>query len=143
MTTVAPAGQAQYTLSHDGKMLLIFIPVQFKRRGGRKMIVAPDGVIGMRAERDETMIQAMAKAWKWCRMLDRKEVLSISEIALREKVGATYASRIYALSLLAPDIVEAILDGRQPVGLSLRELAKGIPLAWDEQREKFGFAKVG
>ncbi|MBF0342388.1 MAG: phage portal protein [Magnetococcales bacterium] len=132
-------GQAQYTLSQDGKMLSIFIPVQFKRRGGRKMIVAPDGVIGMRAERDESMIQAVAKAWKWRQMLDRKEVLSLSEIAAKEKIGGTYAGRVYDLSLLAPDIVEAILDGRQPVGLSLRELAKGIPLAWEEQRVKFGF----
>ncbi|MBF0214282.1 MAG: hypothetical protein HQM00_12110 [Magnetococcales bacterium] len=139
MTTVAPAGQAQYTLSLDGKMLSIFIPVQFKRRGGRKMIVAPDGVVGMRAERDESMIQAVAKAWKWRQMLDRKEVLSLSEIAAKEKIGGTYAARIYDLSLLAPDIVEAILDGRQPVGLSLREFAKGIPLAWEEQKVKFGF----
>ena len=142
MTTVSPAGQAQYTLSYDGTMLSIFIPVQFKRRGGRKMIVAPDGVIGMRAERDDTLIQAVAKAWKWRRMLDRKEVLSLSEIAAREKIGSTYAGRIFDLSLLAPDIVQSILDGRQPPGLSLRELAKGIPLAWEEQREKFGFAVV-
>ena len=139
MTTIAPAGETQYTLSLDGKMLSIFIPVQFKRRGGRKMIVAPDGVIGMRAERDDTLIQAVAKAWKWRRMLDRKEALSFAEIIVREKIGATYAARIYDLSLLAPDIVEAILDGRQPVGLSLREFAKGIPLAWEEQRVKFGF----
>ncbi len=72
-------------------------------------------------------------------MLDRKEALSLSEIAVREKIGATYAARIFDLSLLAPDIVEAILDGRQPVGLSLREFARGIPLAWEEQRVKFGF----
>ncbi|MBF0192049.1 MAG: hypothetical protein HQL99_13045 [Magnetococcales bacterium] len=120
-------------------MLSIFIPVQFKRRGGRKMIVAPDGVIGMRAERDDTLIQAVARAWKWRRMLDRKEAQSLSEIAVREKLGTTYVSRIFDLNLLAPDIVEAILDGRQPVGLSLREFAKGIPLAWEEQRVKFGF----
>ncbi len=139
MTTVIPAGQAQYTLSTDGSMLSIFIPVQFKRRGGRKMIVAPDGVVGRPAERDETMIQAVAKAWKWRRMLDRKEALNLSEIAAKEKIGETYAGRILELSLLSPEIVEAILDGRQPVGLSLREFAKGIPLAWEEQRERCGF----
>ncbi|MBF0295138.1 MAG: hypothetical protein HQL96_08095 [Magnetococcales bacterium] len=141
MTTVAPAGQAQYTLSTDGSMLSIFIPVQFKRRGGRKMIVAPDGVVGRPAERDESMIQAVAKAWKWRRMLDRKEALNLSEIAAKEKIGETYAGRILELSLLSPEIVEAILDGRQPVGLSLREFAKGIPLAWEEQRVKFGFGR--
>ncbi|MBF0628727.1 MAG: hypothetical protein HQL91_10985 [Magnetococcales bacterium] len=139
MTTLESAGQAQYTLSTDGSMLSIFIPVQFKRRGGRKMIVAPDGVVGRPAERDETMIQAVAKAWKWRQMLDRKEALNLSEIAAKEKIGETYAGRILELSLLSPEIVEAILDGRQPVGLSLREFAKGIPLAWEEQKVKFGF----
>ncbi|MBF0615144.1 MAG: hypothetical protein HQL92_08325, partial [Magnetococcales bacterium] len=78
-------------------------------------------------------------AWKWRRMLERKEALSLSEIADREKIGVTYAARIFDLNLLAPDIVEAILDGRQPVGLSLREFGKGIPVAWEEQRERFGF----
>ncbi|MBF0213231.1 MAG: hypothetical protein HQM00_06665, partial [Magnetococcales bacterium] len=87
----------------------------------------------------ESMIQAVAKAWKWRRMLDRKEALNLSEIAAKEKIGETYAGRILKLSLLSPEIVEAILDGRQPVGLSLREFAKGIPLAWEEQKVKFGF----
>ena len=70
------------------------------------MIVASDGVIGMRAERDDTLMQAVARAWKWRRMLDRKEAHSLSEIAVRERVGAPYAARMYDLSLRAPDIVE-------------------------------------
>ncbi|MBF0155199.1 MAG: hypothetical protein HQL64_15790, partial [Magnetococcales bacterium] len=139
MTTMTPAGQAQYTLSQDGKMLSIFIPVKFQRRGGRKMIVASDGVIGMRCQRDEALIQAVARAWKWRKMLDRKEATNLTEIASKEKFAASYVCRIFELSLLAPDIVQAILDGTQPPGLSLRELAKGIPLAWEKQREKFGF----
>ncbi|MBF0342101.1 MAG: hypothetical protein HQL95_14235 [Magnetococcales bacterium] len=107
------------------------------------MIVAPDdGISPVRCYRDESLIQAVARAWKWRKMLDRKEVLSLSEIAAQEKIGSTYIYRIFDLSLLAPDIVQAILDGTQPPGLSLREFAKGIPLAWEEQREKFGFKAV-
>ncbi|MBF0439246.1 MAG: hypothetical protein HQL93_09000 [Magnetococcales bacterium] len=143
MTTMTQAGQTQYNMSQDGKTLSIFIPVEFKRRGGRKMIVTPDdGLSPLRCYRDEALIQAVARAWKWRKMLDRKEATNLTEIADKEKTAASYVCRIFELSLLAPDIVQAILDGTQPPGLSLREFAKGIPLAWEEQREKFGFRAV-
>lgn len=137
---------AQFQLSPDGKVLELFIPMRFHRRGGRRRIIAPDGDNGLvapKSHRDERMIQALARAHQWRRQLDRGEVKSLAEIAERENLGGTYAARVFDLCFLAPAIVEAILDGRQPAGLSLKEFAKGIPIAWEDQAARFGFGPPG
>ena len=72
-------------------------------------------------------------------MLDTGDAKTMADIAEIENVRLSYVGRIIDLNLLAPDITDAILDGRQPPGFSLRELRKGIPLEWGEQRERFGF----
>ncbi|MBF0135226.1 MAG: hypothetical protein H7833_03025 [Magnetococcus sp. DMHC-1] len=75
-------------------------------------------------------------------MLDQGKASNLTEIAAKENISIGYVSRLFDLSLLAPDIIEAILDGRQPAGLTLQELRDGIPLAWEEQRRKYGFPEV-
>jgi len=145
MSSFTQTGTAQYNLSVDGKILYIFIPVRFERRGGRKLIIAPDGGTGLvptKTQRDDTLIQAVARAHKWRKMLDRKEVRTLSEIAAKEKVTLPYITRLFDLAFLAPDIVTAILDGRQPPGVTLQTFRTGVPLAWEEQRQKFGFPAV-
>lgn len=145
MNSFTPNGQVHYALSTDGKMLTVTIPVRFQRRGGRKRIIAPDGGTGLVApknHRDETLIQALARGWSWRKLLDRGQVSNLTEIAVREKLSIGYVSRLFDISFLAPDIIAAILDGRQPQTLTLQGLRQHIPVAWEEQRRKYGFPAV-
>ena len=71
-------------------------------------------------------------------MLENGAHATIAEIAAAEKINSSYVSRVLRLTLLAPDIVEAILDGRQPVGMPLAGLMEPFPVGWREQRGGFG-----
>jgi hypothetical protein len=97
-----------------GESLVVRIPMRFKRRGGCKRIVAPDGgelVPASRSQADGTLVKAVARAWRWQRMLDDGVYRSVSEIGDAENISKSYVSRILRLALLAPHIVEAILAG--------------------------------
>jgi hypothetical protein len=95
----------------DGSTLVVRIPMRFQRRGGRKRIVAPDGgVPTSKPQPDGTLVKALARAWRWQRLLDQGDH-SIRGIAEKEEINASYVSRILRLALLAPDIVEEILAG--------------------------------
>jgi len=87
----------------------------------------------------EALVIALARAHRWQEMLDEGEVGSIAELGRSLGVDPTYVGRILRLTLLAPDIVEAILEGNEPSGLSLAKLTQSFPMLWDEQRERFGF----
>jgi hypothetical protein len=121
----------------DGDTIAVFIPMRWKRRGGRRVIIAPDGGDAWapaKARPDETLIRALARAHRWKRMLEAGRYGSTAEIAEVEKIGRSFVSRLLRLTLLAPDIQEAILEGRQPKGMQLEELTRGMPGAWEEQR---------
>jgi hypothetical protein len=97
--------------------------MRFQRRGGRKRIVAPDGSEIARTTKpqpDGTLVKALARAWRWQRMLDGSVCTSISEIGDVENISKGYVSRILRLALLAPDIAEAILAGRTDQALIWR-----------------------
>jgi len=131
-------------LSADGKTIIVKIPMKFRRRGGRKLIIAPDGGdawMPSKPRRDDTLIKAIARARRWQRMLESGQVPSTRQLAEKEKINASYLARILRLTLLAPDIVEAILDGRQPKGLLLVDLMKTFPVEWDRQRTLLGFSR--
>ena len=131
-------------LSGDGETIIVKIPMKFRRRGGRKLIIAPDGGdawMPSKPRRDDTLIKAIARARRWQRMLESGQVPSTRQLAEKEKINASYLARILRLTLLAPDIVEAVLDGRQPKGLLLADLMKTFPVEWDQQRTLFGFSR--
>lgn len=126
--------------------LTIHIPMKFRKRGGRKYVVVPDGLEGhipAKPRRDDTLLKALTRAHRWRRMIESGHCKSITDLAAQEDVTEPYVSRILALTILAPDITEAILDGRQPRSLKLSELLRNIPLDWNEQRETFGFVSPG
>jgi hypothetical protein len=111
-------------LSHDGRILTIHVPMRFQKRGGRKVIIAPEGNSSWPpkcSNRDQTLIRALARAHRWHRMLEAGEFNTVADLARAEKTGISYLSRILRLSLLAPDIKIAILDGKQPEGLKLAD----------------------
>ena len=100
----------------DGSTLIVRIPMRFQQRGGRKRIVAPDGsemVPTSKPQPDGTLVKALARAWRWQRMLEEGRFASVRELAEAERVSLSYVSRILRLTLLAPETVEWIMDGRR------------------------------
>ena len=129
-------------LERDGRIIKVHVPMTFQRRGGRKLIIAPDGMddwVSPQPKQDDTLIKAIARARRWRRKLESGKVPSIRQLAEKEKISSSYLARILRLTLLAPDIVEAILDGRQPKGLALANFMEPFPVEWEEQRRRFGF----
>jgi hypothetical protein len=105
--------------------------------------MTPEGttVAARRSARDETLVQALVRAHRWRRRIESGQAKSITDLAEQEGVTDAYVCRLLPLTCLAPDIVEAILDGRQPKGLRLAEMLGNAPLAWAEQRSVWGFAR--
>jgi hypothetical protein len=123
----------------DGTTLVVRIPMRFQRLGGRKRIVAPDGsaiVPASKPQPDGTLLKALARAWRWQRMLDHSVCASVSDIGDAENISKSYVSRILRLALLAPDIVEAILGGRADQSPMLEQLERPLPASWEEQRKQ-------
>ena len=118
--------------------ITVRVPLSIRRRGGRKLVVAPDGSAtwspASRPRIDSTLIKALARAHRWQRMLDDGRYASVSELAAAEQLDRGYLGRILMLTLLAPDIVEAIMDGRQPAELGVHLLRVGFPVEWEAQR---------
>ena len=136
MTTGAQAGKAH--ISKDGRTAVVSISVSFLQRGGRKQILSPPGTAPWSpAPRvDGALAKAVVRAHRWRQMLERGEYSSSAELAKAEKVNDSYLSRILRLTLIAPDIIEAILSGRQPRTLQLDDLLKPLPAAWERQRSE-------
>lgn len=130
----------------DGETLVVRIPMRFQRRGGRKRIVAPDGselAPSLKPQPDGTLITALARAWRWHKLLDDGVYGSVMEIAEAERISKSYVSRILRLALLAPDIVEGILEDRQQDVLLLERLRRGWPAEWAAQRSHLQLLRVG
>ncbi|MBL8658840.1 MAG: hypothetical protein JNM75_03685 [Rhodospirillales bacterium] len=120
----------------DGGTITVTIPMAWKRRGGRKVIIAPDGGDAWAPAKprpDETLIRALARAHRWKRMLEDGRYPSINALAEAENINRAYICRLLNLTLLAPEIQEAILDGRQPKGMMLEDMVRALPTSWTEQ----------
>ncbi len=107
------------------------------RRAGRETVVTPvwdGGATAIPMRGDPALVKALARAFRYQRLLDEGRYASISEMAAAERIERGYLGRLLRLTLLAPDVVEAILDGRQPRNLGLPALMESIPSAWDEER---------
>ncbi len=118
--------------------ITVRVPLAIRLRPGRKTVVTPVGdgaepVLPARA--DPALVKALARAFRYQRLLDKGRYVSISEMAAAEKIERGYLGRILHLTLLAPDIVEAILDGREPDDLAVPQLLDPVPADWSEQRQ--------
>jgi hypothetical protein len=113
--------------------ITLHVPFRVVKRGGRKEMVLPPGVSTQRARVDNTLVKALARAFRWKRMLDSGEFATMAELARREGIAVSYLTRILGLTLLAPDIVEAILDGRQGPEVTLVRVLEPLPVEWSEQ----------
>lgn len=121
--------------SQDGRFLMVRIPIRLKRIGGRKaMIAPPDGfeLIPATTGPKTVLVKALARAFRWQRLLDARTYSSTREIAVAEKINESYVSRVLRLNLLAPELIERILNGRQ---VDLGSLLKPFPVDWRSQRK--------
>lgn len=125
-----------------------FVPLTIKRRHTRKLLIAPPGQedAKVRSSFDLPMIRTIGKAFYWQKLLDSGEVANATELARQLKLEPGWVAEVLRLTRLAPDIVQAILDGRQPRHLNLhavRGRQAEVPVDWDEQRRLFGFGPMG
>jgi hypothetical protein len=123
-------------LTKDGRTLMVRVPLTLRERGGRRLVITPEGATWARSrpQIDGTIIKAIARAFRWRRLLETGVHATVAEIAAAEAINPTYVGRILRLTLLAPDIVETLLAGRQPANLQLADLLKPFPVEWERQR---------
>lgn len=116
--------------------LTVRIPFEIRKHGGRKLMVSPGGASAPARPRvDNALVKALARAHRWKRRLEEDDSATIEEIAAAEKISASYVSRVIRLTFLSPDLVEAILAGRQPAALTLKATLQGVPKSWSEQAD--------
>jgi hypothetical protein len=120
--------------------LTVVVPMAIRRRGGRKQIIGPDGASvqaggnATETRGDPALVKALARGFRWRRMLEEGRYASIRELAAAEGVDRSYVGRVLNLTLLAPDVVEAILDGRQRDGMSFTTAQNGAWLTECQRR---------
>jgi hypothetical protein len=119
------------------QILTVRVPLAARKlRGGRKLMIAPSSTASRGSSAaDTTLVKALARAFRWRKMLESGRYSTIKEMAAAEKMAESYLSRILRLTLLAPDIVEAILDGRQPDDMTLPGLMEPFPVEWVKQQQ--------
>jgi len=118
--------------------MTIRVPLALRRIGGRKRVVSPPGATAWMPRRPEInspLLHALVRAFHWQSLLDDGHYASVNELAKAQGKNASYVAAVLRLTLLAPDIVEAVLDGRQPAALQLQPLMRDrISVVWQEQR---------
>ena len=114
----------------------LHVPFRVVKRGGRKEMQLPAGVTHSRRT-DNTLVKALARAFRWKKMLESGEFATIADLAEREGIAPSYMTRVLRLTLLAPDIVEAILEEAQGPEVTLARVLEPFPLTWQHQTMHF------
>jgi hypothetical protein len=120
----------------DPAVVTIKVPFAVRKRGSRKLILALDGapVPPLAPQVDSILVKAIARAFRWRKLLETGDYGTIEELAATEKINASYVSRILRLTLLAPDIVEAIFNGKHAPKVTLATLMQPLSTDWSRQR---------
>ena len=123
------------TVTRDGDVIVVRIPVRFYRRNGRQMVLTrgDNGQAAPDRETNGTLVSALAKAYRWQGQLESGEYAGLEDLAVANGVDRTYVGRFLRLTSLAPEIVERILDGDEPEGISLAKLRNDLPVLWVKQ----------
>ena len=114
-------------------IVTLHVPFRVVKRGGRKEMQLPEDVKQPRRT-DSTLVKALARAFRWKQLLESGEFATIAELAEREGIAPSYMTRVLRLTLLAPDIVEAILDGQQGREGTLVRVLEPFPVEWEKQQ---------
>lgn len=119
----------------------VHIPFRLVKRGGRKEMQTPDGASSQR-KMDNTLFKALARAFRWKRMLESGDFTTMSELAEHEGIAPSYMTRVLRLTLLAPDLVEMVVNGRQPPEMTLAAVLRPFPVDWEGQSKAFNLPIV-
>lgn len=133
------------TVHNQDTGVSINVPLMLKKRAGRKQVILPQAFAPeapAQLSYQEALVVAIARAHRWQKLLDEGKFESLSDLARDIGLDVSFAARLLRLTLLAPDIVEAILAGEEPSGLSLNRLAMPMPAVWDEQRVQLATAAL-
>jgi hypothetical protein len=125
------------TLSKDGCTITVHIPMTMRHQGGRKQVVTPAGAtpwIPIPPRVNNTLVKAIVRAHRWRDMLESGNYATVRDLAKAETIDEVYLGRVLRLTLLAPKIVETILEGKHPATLELGDLLKQFPIEWEQQR---------
>jgi hypothetical protein len=114
--------------------ITVHVPLKFAMRGGRKTILGNFAQPATRTRFDDSIIKAIARAYRWRSLIEDGAYISITELAKAKGVNQSYACRLLRLTLLSPEIIEAILD-RRGSSLTLDVLMKPLPTSWSRQRD--------
>lgn len=140
-TTVVQTGEA--TRSIQDNRLVTHVPLAIKRRGARKVLVAPSATPALPSAAptysDPPLVIALGRAFYWQRLIEDGEVADADALAKRDRLDRTVVKETLRFTLLAPDIVRAILAGEQPRTFTLQRLRERVPADWVVQRAEFGF----
>lgn len=125
--------------SNSEKTLTVHVPLAFRKKGGRRLVLTPEEstAVSRRGRVDDSMTKALARAVHWRRVLEDGAYVTIQDLAAAERMNPSYVSRILRLALLAPALVEDILDGRQRATLTLDRLMRPFPWEWGRQLNHF------
>ena len=116
------------------------IPMTFRRRGGKAVIVLPNGdraIERREALIDNAMVKLLARGHRWHRKLFDGTHASIEDMAKSENISPSFVSRILRLAYLSPTVIEAILDGKYPAQLTIKDLMEPFPVDWSMQEKIF------
>ena len=114
----------------------VTVPFAIRKRGGRKLVITPDGTMTApvpRARVDSALLKALARGFRWRKLLETGDYATIEEIAESENINPSYISRVLRMTLLAPEIVKTILAGKQPEGLTMARAMQPFPVEWKRQ----------
>jgi site-specific DNA recombinase len=125
---------------HD--LIGLSIEAKRKRFGGEIHLVVPPNSNLAIAHPKPSLIKAIARAHGWYEKVIQGNPLDMRSLAQQVGLTVRYVGKVFQCALLAPDIIESILDGRQPYDLTFAKLCQHVPLSWAEQRERFGFPPV-
>jgi hypothetical protein len=128
--------------SQAAALITVRVPMALRKYGSTKRIVAPDGgELSLQLKQpDSTLVKALSRAFRWRKLLENRKFNTISELAKIEKINPSYVSRVLRLTLLAPDLVEAILSAELDRMVTIDRLMKPLPADWREQRRLLGFS---
>ena len=118
----------------------VTVPFAIRKRGGRTLVITPDGVTSAPAPRtrvDSALLKALARGFRWRKLLETGHFATIEEIAKAENINPSYISRVLRMTLLAPEIVEGVLAGRQPAGLTMAKAMQPFSTNWVSQNLEF------
>lgn len=128
------------SIASDHDTITVHVPLTFAKRGGRKQVILPDGSSSSAQQRvrvDNAMVKAIARGFRWRTLLESGVHTTVDDIATAERINPSYVSRVLRLTLLAPAIVEAILDGMHEPHVTLDALMKPFPVEWEKQTKVF------